>query len=533
MGWKVYKIVEGGEEELQGIIDQNGKANFPVNLSDEEIKYRVTYDTNNGSQCDIIVTQVGNSCAFDYEPAEGDIPEEGGSFTFGTLSDVGESITIEVEVKRGAEYLTGGVINKNGNSLVGTVSENESGTRTIEYVIKSNGNECERHTIHQPGNTCKCTCSQLRKEITDSGEYFYTYDGRSHSDVPFMVVSTEKSFDCEVTANKIDDGITSISIVPYASSTKSMWSQELQNICNELEQTRKVFIVYGSITSSDTLRTLNFTLSVCESTCMDKTEQGEEVPYHVFQRCACGLDNCTVTYGDGSENDRPLYLSSCGGGWAGTDPSWNWIQSDSICVEYLKFVGAYKFINKYDPSNLRKPTSVSTPQRVDNLGTSELELCQGFISSTDKRVKLNPAYVCTYGEDHNTQNSYRNGCSATGGKLITVDANHNNSFESDVADFYLYLIQTASSYEPGSTYPLKAMCQYMGNADPLPPDTDGKLREQVWELRFKTSSDKIIGGGDDGKCALSEFNCYIYKAPRGYHYGAYIPGTFNKQLELC
>ena len=299
-----------------------------------------------------------------------------------------------------------------------------------------------------------------------------------------------------------------------------MWSHGLKEKCDELEHTRKAYIVYGSITSSNTIRTLDFTLSVCDNTCKDKTEKGEEVPYHIFQRCACGMDNCTVVYEDGSINDRPKYLTSCNGGWSDDDHYWGWSEGDSICVDYMNFSRATKHINKYD-SNLNLVSS-TTPKRVD-IYNEELVLCEGR-NATDGTAILNSDYVGNISYYDNHAEAITNNRS----KLITVDSGRTSTFMEGIDDFYMYLLQI-----PGSSFPLGAMCMYIVNANPMGTDSNGYLQEQVWSLTFTTTSDKVIGGEDDGKCALAEFTCDIYKAPLGYKYTDRITGTHRRDITPC
>ena len=101
----------------------------------------------------------------------------------------------------------------------------------------------------------------------------------------------------------------------------------------------------------------------------------------------------------------------------------------------------------------------------------------------------------------------------------------------------MYLLRTGSgSYQPydpsTNVYPLNAMCQYMLNATPISP-SNGKITEQMWELVFTTTSDKIIGGGDHNKCALKVFKCVLYKAPLGYRYVEDPDNKYLKKQQAC
>lgn len=553
MGWTLYKKISDEEYEVvEDVVDENtGRARFPSNMGDKTITYKIVYEGGDGAKCEKIFQQLADSCPFTYTESQEEPPIDGGRFIFGTLSSVGESTEITVTVKTGASYFTE-PLTVDGNNVVGTLSPNggKSG-RTIKYIIKSNGNECETHEAYQPGKACRCTCSDITKEKNEKGAPFYTYTLSQQSHVPFAILTTSQDFECEVTASSYDIQVINCSV--YNDSEWSSASSDFRTKCQELIGTgRKVWIVYGDLAEASQSTALEFTYGTCDNECFDKSDTGEDIPFYVFQRCACGMDNCRNEYQTEIDlpviEDRPLYVSSCGNGWClnGSDagcsddiPYWGWIQSDSICVEYLEFSGATKYLIEHNQSDPGGAGTKRRVGRVDGLGDNKITLCNGYVdpSTGDYRVKLNTTYQCTYSENHTKQNGYRNGDSQTGGKLITVDTNHNNTFESDVADFYMYLLRTGSgSYQPydpsTNAYPLNAMCQYMLNATPISP-SNGKITEQMWELVFTTTSDKIIGGGDHNKCALKVFKCVLYKAPLGYRYVEDPDNKYLKKLQAC
>ena len=148
-------------------IDASGKATFLANTSNTPREYTVTYTSDNGTVCEMKVTQQGNVCSFTYAVNTVKIPLTGKTgYVFGTLSNA-DGIDINVVVTAGSEFIDGS-LSRSGNNIVGNVKSNDSGAETIperviKYKLKAGDVDCGEgdYTNTQEGKTCTCECTAL------------------------------------------------------------------------------------------------------------------------------------------------------------------------------------------------------------------------------------------------------------------------------------------------------------------------------------------------------------------------------------
>ena len=148
-------------------INASGKATFQANTSNTPREYTVTYTSDNGTVCEMKVTQQGNVCSFTYAINTDKIPLAGGNYRFGTLTNA-DGIDINVVVTAGSEFINGS-LSRSGNDIVGNVKQNgdpsavEIPERVIKYKLKAGDVDCGGgdYTNTQDGKACTCKCTDL------------------------------------------------------------------------------------------------------------------------------------------------------------------------------------------------------------------------------------------------------------------------------------------------------------------------------------------------------------------------------------
>lgn len=396
-----------------------------------------------------------------------------------------------------------------GNNSTISLSANTSASEVdsrVYYTFRNDtrGVEVTKEVkITQPAG-CTCTCSDIKKEFTENNEEVYTYTTSVQVDVPFAILSMSNTKDCKITPNKKHEGITSIGCKQYISSDPTL-SEELKTYCNGIvSQNKKVYIIYGTISEcEDTPRALGFTYTVCNNEC---TNTGGK-PFYVYQRCACGMDNCRTEYKEGSTvitvQDRPLYIGACNNEWA---------NGDTIYVNYLEILGAALFnVNTNREKMLPAVATYTLPNPIwirNEHNTTECE----FPRALHPKIKFN----CQYDADACANNGNWDG-TISGIKCNTVSFG-----ELGLSAF------TLSNHAPKDP----AGNEYFGMMEYAVSDaTKSNDYERLLEVYYKTDGGNITGGVDYGKCASEFFTVSIMIARKGYGY-VRVPGQADDELCL-
>ena len=464
---------------------------------------------------------------------------------------------------------------------IATTVNVQDATVTVSYTAGTH--TCTSSiTVHQDAKGCPCNCSQVVKVNNEEGEPWYTYSAvedvtaepyKPTSNVPFAILTASSSFNCDdsVTAVTASTGFESIFCIKYdASSTlwnggwKDTYYSKFRTYCSGLAaSSNKVFIVYGTLSDlpeNAQSRVLTAKYKVCNDPC-------DTTLVNIYQRCACGMDNCRNEYQDASGlvvEDRPLYINAC--------PSSNiWMQGDSVCVENLSLSSVTYYEqdtngNKYNevtigPRQIREYNS-SGKGAAGNQGLEinddpiPLRVSKGH--STDSSG--NPVYGVSgaWNEMFQVQVNVVSWQRSVGrndyvkNTIVAQRDSNNNPL------FSIYLHYTIEPWDPvipnpddpsttiqippvygypyglvvdGETYyyPLQGMVQYIVDA-PLSSN-----REQVWQITYTTNSEVLVGGMvDHGKCALKKFTCTIYRAPTGHRYNKNMIDERNKaEMIIC
>ena len=480
--------------------------------SDITITAKYTFkNRTSGVECypTVDVTQKGvDPCKIDHE-----CPTVQGSDTY-EVSAAGASGADAIKITYSPEknscwtlaVTSGGDTNQIDSIVTGkssttiTVKPNTDGstkTMTVTFTFTNTmaGEYCGKTITITQAAGCVCNCNNVVKILNEYGYVFYTYSGEEQlANVPFAILSKNKNLDCDITANKASDtvsqtGIISIGCVKYTNSD-TRWSYELKNYCNEkIDESPNddLYIIYGDLGATVSQRALGFTYTVCGKECTDHDDSGNPIPYYVFQRCACGMDNCRNVYGGGSIiEDRPEFLMECDCGW---------LQYDSICVESLSCVTAYYYTRTFS-TDADISADIAVESAKDQVYTGPTVWIRKETSDGTQLDTLNEALKNDEISRH-PENVL----------VLHKDENNND------------MLAISSAYLPSSPLPLKSGVYYIVNA----PKKD--MVEQVWEVKFATSSPRIIGGDDNGRCALREFYATIYKAPAGWDY---VKGDIDK-----
>ena len=441
----------------------------------------------------------------------------------------------------------------NNGVMIKPNSQNDTRTKregTVTISYKAGLHNCSSAvTISQEAKGCVCNCSQVVKVNNEHGEPWYTYASEEDvsavpykptTNVPFAILTASSSFDCDDSVSGVrvsTEGIDSISCVRYDASS-SLWNggwkdsyySTFREYCSGLASNRKVFIVYGTLgdlPSNVQSRALVAKYKVCDDPC-------DTTIVNIYQRCACGMDNCKNEY-EGLVENRPLYLNAC-------SDSNTWSQGDSICVENLS-VSSMTYYEQDTNGNMYNQVTF-TPRQIRTMNASKglainddpipLRVYKGRSTDTEGNTvygvkdALNESFQVqadvvawqrSQGMYHYREKTLVLQEDGSGGPMFSIYLHYT------VQDWDPYDPETRRHLPPeygypygkvvdGITYvyPLQGMVQYI-------VDTATVNREQVWEITYVTTSDKIVGGMvDHGKCALVKFACVIYRAPTNHRY---------------
>ena len=393
-------------------------------------------------------------------------------------------------------------VSRNGNIISikpkNKATDARDGTVTVSYT--AGVHSCSSSiTIHQDAQGCACSCSQVKKIYNEEGEPFYFYTLTENltttppqplSDVPFGILTADTTFDCEIQPEAVDGGITDIHCAEYkerdwtggTGNWRTSFFQKFRTYCADLARTCKVYVIYGTLSAvegDDEKRASGFRYYVCDSVCEDGTI------FRVFQRCACGMDNCKNDYTleeAGGHNilteDRPLYIESCYG---------EWLQGDSICVEKLSVTGA----------RLYKVTNMETGEKECVISSSFTPHGDTYIiRDKDKEAlgwdkQLNPAYVISPPYPTSISSAYE----------------HNVLWLINQGNIKLSIWVASAGIDSG-----RGMVEYI-------VDMPRHDYEQLIEVDYVTGENlKMTAGPTVGWCALEKFTVSIFIAPNGYGY---------------
>ena len=338
-----------------------------------------------------------------------------------------------------------------------------------------------------------CNCNKLKPvpNETNPENYTYTYPSKNFdlTDIPLAIISAEMGVNInDIEAFKYDEGITDIRIVE---SNDPVISEALKTFI-QTNYGPNVFIIIGSLTETENKRVLKFGYSACDKQCYTISN-----PLYVYQRCACGMDNCRNEYDDGGVvQDRALYINSC---QRGQQVSYN--TGDAICVDTL-YVKKVEYYTNND---------ISTIQTIKEFNDEPGKGLWLRRAGATPAQSVNNNYNTTYSEIK-TDVDYT--------KLLTLD---------DTAGHTSFYIHT-SVITGNPVYPLSTQMIYIvGEKNEVLADRP--QYEQTWRITFHTDSEVIIGGGDNGKCALGDFTVTLYLAPRGKEYYGDEGTHFDKKKE--
>lgn len=431
----------------------------------------------------VITQEKGCSCDdVTYVEVVTAFTHEGGSAVIGNLTTCDRDKT-SIEVKSGSSYITSGpAIAQEPQSGVYpvsiTVKSNETRDTTyhVKYVINFDGQQCKPGESETPSyydliiepKGCTCTCSQIHRTDIDTS---YNYNTDAHNDVLLKELGIDTNFDCydKLSVFKYNDaGITEIHYVTGGTIEIGGVTYTKLEIRGSLSE----------LTGTNPKRTMRFGIKVCDEDCTELN------PFYVYQRCSCGMDNCRNEYpleGSTVYEDHPLYCNGCGQDWNG----------DAICVEKLNLTKVVYYTRTFaTETDIKNNRGVSSQKQTVYTGNIWLRDGTGGQSSNT----LNPSYV---GADN---------------KIILHTSDGHDMFG---------IYTNYSSTDTG--HPLGTSLDYSIVA----PTID--MTEQVWEITYTTTSDVIIGGAEDGDCALKTFIVTVYKAPTGWKYKSSQRDRNNKQ----
>ena len=356
------------------------------------------------------------------------------------------------------------------------------------------------YTVPNPYPCVVCDCNQLKPVINETNDhnYTYTYPSKNTSlltNVPLAVISAETSINItDINVFAYDEGITSISIVE---SGNSIVSRELKNFITS-KFSPQIFVIIGTLSETNDKRALRFGYSACGRECYNANN-----PLYVYQRCACGMDNCRNEYGGGNViEDRALYIASC---IDETGEQMTFSNGDSICVEtlYIKKVEYYTIDLNGNASPIQ---TVKTYNDNDGKG-----IWLRKVASTPPD-SVNPIYKQNHSEIKANYDFT---------KFLDLDTTQGHT------SLYIYPLAFSTGSE---IYPLGTMIQYVVG-EKNEPLLQRPNYEQVWRLTYHTDSDKIIGGDDNGRCALGDFYVTLYVAPNGKKYYGEEGTHYDKKKE--
>ena len=491
--WRVdsKKIREGYEQ--YATLDDNNVVHVNTNASStEDTSIMVDYvfvneATNYPCPKEIeIIQEEGCNCenGVSYNVVKSSFTHEGGTAVIGNLTTCDRNKT-SIEVKEDNNHIVTSGPSIGNKSSDGTypVSISVGGNETrdtdyhVKYVVNFNGQQCKPDESEIPPyfdliiepKGCTCTCSQIHRTDTDKS---YNYNTNAHTDVLFKELGVDSNFSCydslEVFKYSEDVGIEEIHYITGGTI-------EIDGVTyTKLEIRGSLYELTGGINPK---RTMRFGIKVCGEDCTELN------PFYVYQRCSCGMDNCRNEYpleGSTVYEDHPLYCNGC-------DQDWN---GDAICVEKLNLTKVVYYTRSFaNEAAIEKDRATNSQKQTVYTGNVWLR------NGTNKQSSgtLNPAYV---GEEN---------------KLVVHESQGQNMFS-------IYTNYTSTD----AGYPLGTSLDYSIEA----PSID--LTEQVWEITYTTTSEVIIGGSEDGDCALDTFVVTMYKAPTGWKYNLDLRDRNNK-----